>query len=173
MPSSPPRHPPCPSIAQHRSRPRANPTDMPGRPMDRPCALPTMDRSSVYKSSRPELKFHHSTPPRLHYLSPYTPPSLVHRQEGGIAAGELLPPCIVLGAPPLPRRSTTNSWPCGHSLSLSLLSLTSALPHRRRTLTSSPFRAQVCRQELAVDLPCPRRRSCSPPTEPTTPAPVT
>ena len=67
----PPRHPPCPSIAQHRSRPRANPTDMPGRPLHHPCALPTVDRAPAIKTARPELKFHHSTPPPLPLSLPH------------------------------------------------------------------------------------------------------
>ena len=132
-----------------------------------------MNRSSVIKPGRPELKSAPTTPPRSTPVPlPTSTPSCAPpggRNRCRRAAAALHRPRIAAAAEEVDDQSVAVQPP---SLSL-FFPYPSATLHRHRMLTIAPFRAQDRRQDLAVDLRCPRRRSCSPPTDPTTPAPTT
>ena len=69
-----------------------------------------------------------------------------------LLTGELLPPCVVLGAPPLPEE-VVDRLVAVRPLSLShFFPYPSATLHRHRMLTIAPWFAQDRRQDLAVDL---------------------
>ena len=122
-----------------------------------------------YKSRPPRAQIlpHHATP--VATALPTTPHPSEHHQEGGIAAAGLLLPC---NFPPEPRLRSSTIPSCHRSpLPLCPPLTPTWTPHSHAPLPSLSC-AQDRRQDLAVDLRCPRRRSCSPPTDPTTPAPA-
>ena len=121
------------------------------RPINRP------PRARIPFTPRHCLSLPHSTLSR-------TPPGGRRRRSRAAAAAELLraPPRpevgddgIVAVLPPLPLLSSPNSLSC--------LTATAHSPAR-------PFLPQNRRLELAVDIPCPWRPCCSPPTNQPIPA---
>ena len=120
----------------------------------RPINRPPRARNSLHTSPLP-------LPPSLH--------SLVRRQEGGDAAAEPLLPRRFCELRHGPRWATTASWPCCH-LSLPLFSpCLSAVLHRCRTLTRTPFLAQETPPGARRRRSCPRRPRCPPPMNQATP----